>query len=303
MNREYIIFSFIVLVSVFCAFFFWITMVNLGIVDSGYYALIVFGLTFIGLGYGWLTIPFEYNRWRSRRKTSAKPLDEVAEIILEIRTKSGEWEERSFGIEERVLNLQMMKLTGIDLSPLSDRQDIDRIDLSMNSIEEIDLSPLTTCTNLREFLLHSNNLVEINLSPLSSCTMLEYLDICITKLSRIDLRPLSSCTKLEALNMGTNRTGEIDLTPLSTCTRLKILTIEDMNLETIDLNPLRDCEELEFLKVNDNKIKSLDISPIFGCRKLDLLEIDRIELTLESAVANGEWSRGLYKHRKRVRIV
>ncbi len=203
--------------------------------------------------------------------------------------------------ELKALNLEGKSLAEFSFKEVPDIREIQKINLGRNELKAIDLNPLADSSNLADLILYWNRLESIDLTPLASCPNLEYLDLAENNLRSVDLTPLASCKKLNALNLGGNETGRIDLKPLSKLRKLKILTIDDMHLKEIDLEPLKNCRILEFLKLNDNELKTLDVTPLLECQELSDFEIDDIALTTTADRDIETWTKGVRKHRKKIR--
>ncbi|MBD3406206.1 MAG: leucine-rich repeat protein [Candidatus Lokiarchaeota archaeon] len=162
-------------------------------------------------------------------------------------------------------------LVHIDLEPLRECKDLEKIDLFGNFFESIDLSPLAYCESIQEVILEENELTEIDLTPLSACKNLRKLEIDENRLEQVDLEPISSCERLRSLGLASNRLTEIDLSPLVSCTDLTYLLLSGNNLHQIDLSPLASCKKLKLVGLEINKLEHIDLSSLSSCPGLYLL--------------------------------
>ena len=160
------------------------------------------------------------------------------------------------------LDLSDSKITGIDLTSLSQCTSLNTLILFLNHLTCIDLTPLSACTSLRRLTLRVNRLTSIDLAPLSACTNLVELDLSINQFTSINLTPLSACTNLTNLILSGNRLQEIDLAPLSNCKNLKQIDLYDNELVELDLTPLAECTNLEEISLAFNQLKEIDLVPL-----------------------------------------
>lgn len=149
------------------------------------------------------------------------------------------------------------------------------VELIDQNFIQLDLSPLSQCNNLRRLILGGNLLTFIDLSPLASCTKLQEVYIYRTLLRYIDLSPLTNCTELRYFSLSFNRLWKIDLSPLAACRRLQTLSVTKNNLEYLDLSPLTSCKQITYLYLNRNPLLEVDLTPLIESSDLQELQVDR----------------------------
>ena len=94
-----------------------------------------------------------------------------------------------------------VQLTSLDLTPLAQCRELERLYLSYNRLQSLDLSPLSQCTRLERLYLYNNCLTRLDLSPLSRCLGLEKLSLYGNRLTSLDLSPLFACPRLSMLRV------------------------------------------------------------------------------------------------------
>ncbi len=89
-----------------------------------------------------------------------------------------------------------------------------RIDLSTRAIQNVDLSSLSNCQNIELLDLSDNQLREVELSSLTESQSLSILRLQANRLETIDLWPLLRCKNLRVVNLSENRLTDVDVTPV-----------------------------------------------------------------------------------------
>lgn len=174
---------------------------------------------------------------------------------------------------ERYPNLSSIEIfyhgTSIDLSILSNRQNIKKLKLYLFNSEELDLSPLSSLTNLEELSIESRRIRDTTYYQPNPTNKELYT------LREIDLSPLSGMLSLKRLSISRTELREIDLSPLSSCNSLEKLSIWDNEwLTYIDLWPLRKCRNLDDVHVMNHKgVLHVNISGLYGCPSREIIHI------------------------------
>jgi hypothetical protein len=161
-----------------------------------------------------------------------------------------------------MLNLSRNNLTSIDLEPLRNCTQLEKLFLYYNRVGSIDLEPLRNCTQLQFLMLYGMALETINLEPLSACTQLRKLELNLNQFKSIDLEPLRNCSNLKELDLTSNDLESIDLSSLSSCTKLLDLKLSYNELTSIDLTPLYTFPHLRYITLSGNKLESIDVTPV-----------------------------------------
>jgi Leucine-rich repeat (LRR) protein len=110
-------------------------------------------------------------------------------------------------------------------------------------LKTLDLSPMTNREQLRHIVFEGNALESIDLAPLASCSfdsgyLHTQLSVCVNQLTSIDLGPLAGIEQLRELHIRDNRLEHIDLEPLATSSHLMYLHLDGNPLKEIDVSPL-----------------------------------------------------------------
>ncbi len=108
---------------------------------------------------------------------------------------------------------------------------LETLDLRWNSLTNIDISPLTNCDNLKMLRLSENRLAVIDLSPLAGCSHLWWLSLGDNNLDSLDVSPLASCTNLYWLELSYNNIITIDVSPLIDASSLRNLWLNGNDLD------------------------------------------------------------------------
>jgi len=146
----------------------------------------------------------------------------------------------------------------------------------------VNLTPLSDCTNLNRLQINNSNFTSLDISSLSSSGSIEWL--CISRhasLTNIDLSPLSSCSGLKKLHVNNNGgLTSLDLSPLSSCINLEelnlssIIIFPDPAFTAIDLSSLSSCTKLKVLDMYYNiRLASIDLSPLWDLDSLEFLDL------------------------------
>ncbi|MFW9889694.1 MAG: hypothetical protein ACFFER_16010 [Candidatus Thorarchaeota archaeon] len=177
------------------------------------------------------------------------------------------------------------KFVDIDLTPLSEMDNLESLMLHDNGLRRIDLSPLSSCANLKDLRVTDNhkNLETINLSPLASCSKLQRLDLSRNHLQNIDLSPLSSCSSFKDIILDENQLQHVDLSPLSKCVTFMRLGLLGNPLQSVDLSPLSQCVNLRLVNLAGTKLQNVSLSPLASCQcshiYLQANEIESVDIT------------------------
>ncbi|MHA1450904.1 MAG: hypothetical protein ACTSP4_15990 [Candidatus Hodarchaeales archaeon] len=196
----------------------------------------------------------------------------MADITITGVKSSGDEFKTTIKEDARTLHLVRKKLSSIDLSPLKDSTNLQRIILNANLLPSIDLSPLAECDKLRILHLGKNLFSSLDLTPLDNC-QLESFFINHNQFSSIDLSPLRTWNKLQRLELQANLLTSIDLSPLETKNMI-IFDLSYNQLTSIDLSPLKNSNWLRDLMLFRNKLSTIDVTPLVNSMRLEKFIID-----------------------------
>ncbi|MFW9850114.1 MAG: leucine-rich repeat domain-containing protein, partial [Candidatus Thorarchaeota archaeon] len=96
--------------------------------------------------------------------------------IVRYSTRAGPDNQLIHRISHNNIKLKSHGATFVDLSGITNMENLQRVDIANNRLEELDLSPLSECKELRYLDISENKIREIDLSPLEACKHLERLD-------------------------------------------------------------------------------------------------------------------------------
>ncbi|MHA1957732.1 MAG: hypothetical protein ACXADL_06250 [Candidatus Thorarchaeota archaeon] len=162
-------------------------------------------------------------------------------------------------------------ISNIDLSSITDAEELKTVFLAGISSEEIDLTPLKDNNSIEELVIYGyrnfypHQVKNIVLSGPRTLKQLAIHTIPEDKISPLtsrrasrsplhfDLKGLSECKDLERLSLHSNpRVQHLDLSPLRNLKRLKTLNLSTYSarVEDTDLRPLEECDSLQTLVFN-----------------------------------------------------
>lgn len=105
--------------------------------------------------------------------------------------------------------------------------DSTEIRLFLREMKSIDLTPLSQCENLELLILNHSHAEEIDFSPLSACKNLRKLHLENNRFRKIDLSPLVACSNIVGVWLNGNSLKEVDISPLFACTNLGIIELDE----------------------------------------------------------------------------
>ncbi|MFW9817516.1 MAG: leucine-rich repeat domain-containing protein [Candidatus Thorarchaeota archaeon] len=159
-----------------------------------------------------------------------------------------------------ILRGRNLEFETIDLSSISNYNNLQILELRHGCLRHIDLEPLVSLTNLRQVKLPSNQLQSIDLEPLGACSNLRKLDLSNNQLQEVDLSPLAQCKKLKNLSLKNNRIESIQLYP--SCCKMNEFDLRDNLLKHIDLSPFHKYRNKTVPLLKRNPLERLDITPL-----------------------------------------
>ncbi len=196
-------------------------------------------------------------------------------IVLTYTKEDGSQKQVEFGEDSFEIDLRGLKITSIDLMPLSTCTNLQQVKIGDNLLDTVDLSFVESCRKLESLWMNDNKLREINLSPLRSCPDLGKLSLANNLLESVDLTPLGACKNFRILFLNNNRLTDIDLTSLEACTELRWLVLNNnQQLQNIDLSPLIMCRDLKTLELSSNRLRAVNLVPLSYCTDLHLVSLD-----------------------------
>ena len=175
------------------------------------------------------------------------------------------------------------------------RRDSTRIELSMRAASKIDLTPLRDCDNLERLDLSHNFIETLDMMPLRDKETLQVLRLQDNRLTGLDLWPLHNCQNLNEIELTENRLRTIDVTPIFTCSILRtdssvvltadsilkhVLTPEKIMAHFQSVRPDRTAWTATPVVIwndYDTLVEKLGWPPVFRRMKSVLSKIDEVE--------------------------
>ncbi|MCK5238542.1 MAG: leucine-rich repeat domain-containing protein [Candidatus Thorarchaeota archaeon] len=145
--------------------------------------------------------------------------------IVRYGTRAGPDNQKILRITTNLIVMKNHGVTSVDLSGITNMENLQRLDIAGNRLEQIDLAPIAECEQLRYLDLSGNRLENIDLAPIEECRHLERLDLAYNKLKTIDITPLHNCSNLKNLYLHGNSIGRIDATVLLNCPNIEQITL------------------------------------------------------------------------------
>jgi len=124
----------------------------------------------------------------------------MKEITIKYWSPHGRQEETKFQSGHTIIDLVMRAAQRVDLSDISQCNNLEKLNLSHNMLEELNLSPLSGCSSIEEIHLINNHLITLDLWPLLNNLKLDFIDVSENRIQRMDLTPVlqNAQTKLDS---------------------------------------------------------------------------------------------------------
>ena len=161
---------------------------------------------------------------------------------------------------EHLTSLTIAQCDLSDISPLSNAQKLEYLDLSYNSIRNV--GPIGSLPSLKTLHMAHNALTD--LSDLTGLSALEVLNVSYNSLTT--LAPICLNTSLKEIQAGNNQ-----LTTVGALNNLPALQKLDLSHNYLkNISTLGKCENLTDVNISNNKIMSIsDLAVLKNLRKLD----------------------------------